>query len=157
MPDPETLAELHASMPRRIFGVSMLGALAVLLGWLGATAPTGIGARFVLLIVAVLAAYGAVALWRATAQAVFLTEAGLVQSDGRILAAMDEIAGVERGLFAVKPSNGFLVRLNRSRPFAWAPGLWWRWGRRLGVGGMTRAAQAKTMADILTLKSHGAL
>lgn len=157
MPEPETLAELRASAPRRVFGTGLLAALAMLLAWLAAVAPTGIGARLGLLLAAGLSGYAAMALWRATAQAVFLTETGLVQSDGRVLAAMDEIAAVDRGLFALKPSNGFLVRLDRSRPFAWAPGLWWRWGRRLGVGGMTGAAQAKAMADLLALKHDGTL
>ena len=93
-------------------------------------------------------------MWRATGRTIRLTEAGLEQSDGRILVAMDEIAGVERGLFAAKPSNGFLIRLERSYPLAWAPGLWWRWGRRLGVGGMTRAGEAKAIAELLALR-HG--
>ncbi|WP_375262382.1 hypothetical protein [Palleronia sp.] len=152
MSEPAIIAELRASQPRRIFGTTMLTALAVLLMWLAATAPAGIGARLALLICAVLAAYGALAMWRATAHVLFLTEAGLVQSDGRVLAMMEEIEHVDRGLFAVKPSNGFVVRLARSRPFAWAPGLWWRWGRRLGVGGMTGAGQTKAMADLLALQ-----
>lgn len=157
MSDPVILAELRASRPRRIFGTTLLSALAVLLVWLAATAPAGIGARLGLLVCAVLAAYGAVAMWRATARVLLLTEAGLVQSDGLVLVRMEEIAGVDRGLFAVKPSNGFVVRLARSHPFAWAPGLWWRWGRRLGVGGMTGAGQTKAMADLLALKRSGAV
>ena len=66
------------------------------------------------------------------------------------VAAWDDIARVERGAFALRPSNGFLLHLHAPGPRAWAPGLWWRLGRRLGVGGVTAAGQSKGMAEILT-------
>ena len=59
---------------------------------------------------------------------------------------------VDRGLFAFKPSNGFVVVLSQGGWRGWAPGLWWRLGRRLGVGGVTSAAQAKAMAEILSIE-----
>jgi hypothetical protein len=59
---------------------------------------------------------------------------------------------VERGAFAFKPSNGFLVRLDKPLGRGWAPGLWWRLGRLLGVGGVTSASQSKAMAEILSLE-----
>ncbi len=31
----------------------------------------------------------------------------------------------------------------------WRPGLWWRVGRRIGVGGMTPASQTKFMSEII--------
>ncbi|WP_243644986.1 hypothetical protein [Rhodovulum euryhalinum] len=91
------------------------------------------------------------AMRRATGRPLRLTREGLFDSDGRELARIDEIAGIDRGMFALKPSNGFTLRLNVPKPRAWAPGVWWRIGRRIGVGGVTSAAQAKAMAEILTL------
>ena len=37
-------------------------------------------------------------------------------------------------------------------PAAWQPGLWWRLGNRIGVGGMTPGSQAKAMAEIIAIK-----
>lgn len=74
---------------------------------------------------------------------------------GRPLALMEDIQEIERGMFALKPSNGFVVRLKTKAAPAWAPGLWWRTGRRLGVGGVTSAGAAKAMADLLALRLQG--
>ena len=73
----------------------------------------------------------------------------LRDSAGGVLARMDEVTGLERGMFAFKPSNGFLLRLDTKKPRAWRPGLWWSLGSRIGVGGMTPAHQAKFMAEII--------
>ena len=32
---------------------------------------------------------------------------------------------------------------------AWAPGMWWRVGRRVGVGGLTGGAESRAVADAL--------
>ena len=34
----------------------------------------------------------------------------------------------------------------------WEPGLWWRIGRRIGVGGVTPASQSKVMADLISAR-----
>ena len=68
---------------------------------------------------------------------------------------LDEIARVERGTFAFKPSNGFVIRLNAPAARVWAPGLWWRFGKRLGVGGVTPAGQGKAMADVIAARIGG--
>jgi len=60
-----------------------------------------------------------------------------------------DIERVDRGVFAFKPSNGFLVRTREPSARAWRPGLWWRFGRRIGVGGVTSANQTKAMSEIL--------
>lgn len=81
-----------------------------------------------------------------------LTEAGLADGDGRQIARWDEIAHVDRGMFAMRPSRGVLIRTTRPLGRAWSPGLWWRIGRRAGLGGITRGTDARAMADILTLR-----
>jgi hypothetical protein len=52
----------------------------------------------------------------------------------------------------MKPSNGFTVVMETKQPRAWAPGLWWRVGRRVGVGGVTGASQTKFMAEQIALR-----
>ncbi len=152
MPD-DILATAGASQPRRIFAVAVMAGLGVLLVWLALSAPpanpfwTGflVGLGVVALVLAR-------RLWRATSHTLILRESGLYDSDGTTLALIEDIRKVDRGTFAMKPSNGFIVLLNRSAGRGWRPGLWWRFGRRVAVGGVTAGSQTKPMADILTLR-----
>ena len=90
---------------------------------------------------------------RATSVAIEFTADGLRESTGRVLCTFDDIEKVERGAFAFKPSNGLLVRLKTPADAAWAPGLWWRYGRKIGIGGVTSAGQSKAMSDMIALHS----
>ena len=145
----EELARLQVSAPRRVFGVAVVGALGVLLVWMGVTTHPAAGFRVGLVVVGAAAIGGAVRMWQATALGLVLGRDALRDTEGRLLAEVDDIAAVDRGMFAARPSNGFVLRLSRRGERAWAPGLWWRAGRRVGVGGMTRSAEARTMADII--------
>lgn len=143
-------ATLRASMLRRYLGVGTLAALGGLLLHSGfTTPPEGFLWQALLIAVAVAALAAAQRMWRATAQGVELTEAGLMTTDGELIAAIDNIETVERGVFAFKPSNGFILRLKKPVAPKWQPGVWWRYGYRVGVGGVTSAGQAKVMADLL--------
>lgn len=146
---PEILATVTPSFPRRLFGTTVLAALGILILWIAADATSAPGWRLALLALGGLALLGAVRLWQATGVRVELTATELRDSSGRVLARLDQIASIERGVFAFKPSNGFVVMLNSRQPRAWAPGLWWRTGRRVGVGGVTGAGETKFMADLL--------
>ncbi|TCP62907.1 hypothetical protein EV663_101167 [Rhodovulum bhavnagarense] len=148
---PEPLAVLRISPVRRFAGLVMLALLAGLMLYVAALRPPDmLGWRVFLLALggAVLALTEAMR--RATLGSLCLTRAGLFDGEGRQLAALDDIRAISRGLFAIKPSNGFTLLLSSPGPRAWAPGLWWRLGRRLGVGGVTSAAQARAMAEILS-------
>lgn len=98
---------------------------------------------------------GVVILWisermrQATSHGIELTESGLRGSDGEVIAAIDDIQSVDRSIFVFKPSNGFVVRLKRSSQARWMPGLWWRMGKRIGIGGVTPGGGGKIMADML--------
>jgi len=67
------------------------------------------------------------------------------------LTTLDNIEKVERGIFAMKPSNGFAVKLHQAPGFAFCPGLYWQMGRTLGIGGVTPRGAAKAMADGLAM------
>ena len=41
-----------------------------------------------------------------------------------------------------------MVKLSRRMTAGWAPGVWWRFGRRLGVGGSVSGFEAKAMAEM---------
>ena len=151
MSDDEVLSTLQASKPRRWFAVgvlSILGGMLIVLGF--NTSAAGLGYQAFLLMIGVFALIEARRLWIATEQVLELTAAGLRLRDGEVLVAMDEIEGVDRGVFAFKPSNGFLLRTKTKGARVWAPGMYWRLGRRLGVGGVTTASQAKYMAEVIS-------
>lgn len=131
-------------------GVGTLALLGGLFVLLAAQSGAGAPAMAALLVVLGLATLGvALRMWRATRVSLHLTRAGLHSSDGQIIAPLAQIASVDRGMFAYKPSNGFLLRLREAAPMGWAPGVWWRLGRRVGVGGTLSGAQTKPMAEMI--------
>ena len=142
-------AELFAAVGRRVIAVMGLGLLGMICAKLGIDAITTSpfsGLFFVGLAGA--AGYSAWKLWEATSGGLLVTEKGLEDSKGRVLARMDQIARVENGLLAMKPTNGFLLPLHPSAERGWAPGLWWCTGRIMGGGGVTNAGAAKAMAEV---------
>lgn len=150
MSETEIIATVMPSKPRRFAGVLMLLLLGGLLVYVAmAMPPTSMLWRAFLL------GFGALVLWlaekmrRATKVGVVLTRDALRTTDGQVLVAVDEMLGVVRGSFSLKPSNGFSVLTKTRQANGWAPGLWWRFGKRVGIGGVTAASQAKFMAEIL--------
>ncbi len=149
MQSDEILATVHASFGRRIIGIGALGALSVLLVYIALVQPPAFGWQVFLLALGGLSFWMADQMRRATSLTIELTPDVLRDSEGRILARMADVTRVERGAFAFKPSNGFLVTSSVSAPRVWAPGMWWRVGKRIGVGGMTPGSQTKFMADTM--------
>lgn len=144
------LATIDPTGPRRFVGVGVLLALGGLLLYLAfAQPPAELGWQAVLVLLGVFALWLTHRLQLATTRKLFLTEDALIDSEGRILARIDQVEAVDRGMFAMKPSNGFMLKLKHPAPRAWQPGLWWRMGRRLAVGGVTSGSQTRPMADII--------
>lgn len=147
----QTLATLRPSQPRRLMGVGTLSLLGLLLVNVGLATMSAQPLWLVAL--AAMGALSLLAAWRlysATATVLTLTEEALHDQEGRVLARIDDVVSVDRGMFALRPSNGFVLSLSRSQPRAFAPGLWWRLGRRVGVGGVVSGAQSRAMADIIS-------
>lgn len=148
--DNEVLAVVRASMGRRILGLSSLSLLGFLLIYVAfSQSPSLLGQIFLI-------AVGAGSLWladamrRSTASHVELTPLMLRDGDGTVIARIDDIVSMDRGVFAFKPSNGFLLKTNPQKGRQWRPGLWWRFGRRIGIGGMTPGHQTKFMSELLS-------
>ncbi len=145
----DVLARLSASGPRRIFACGVLGLLSMMLIFLAVITQPGLISRIVLLAAGVGVMALAVHQWRVTEEVIELTETELRLSSGLRLVAVSDVASVERGPMAFKPSQGFLLRTDCRQPRGWAPGLWWRFGRSVGVGGVTSAGEGKFMAETL--------
>jgi hypothetical protein len=152
MSDDDTHMELSASVGRRAIGVGSVAALGAIMVYLSIVQSPGAGWQFFMIVFAASSFWMAQRMWRATAHRLELTPEGLRSSDGRVLAPMADVVAVDRGVFAFKPSNGFTVKLSRKGSFAWEPGLWWRIGRRVGVGGVTHRTPAKIMAEMMEMR-----
>ncbi|WP_099827012.1 hypothetical protein [Oceaniglobus indicus] len=148
----EIVATVTPSPFRRIFGAGIVGLLGAILIWIGlATAPST-GWRFVMLASGAAIIWCAIRLWQATAHRIELTSDELRDTSGRLRVQIGDMASIDRGTFAFKPSNGFVVVMKAAQPRGWAPGLWWRVGRRIGIGGVTSSTEAKFMAEQLALR-----
>ena len=144
--------ELSASPGRRVFGVGVLSILGLLLLRMSLVGAGHSWLDAVVLILGIGALYAAWIMYRATERSLHLSEDGLIDSHGVVLARLEDIVSVDRGTFAFKPSNGFLMRTAEPGTRLWQPGLYWRFGRRIGVGGITRAAEAKMLADLISVQ-----
>lgn len=145
-------ARVQASAPRRVVAVTILVLLGALVIYAALAQPPALQWLVFMLL------FGGGVLWvaeklrRATAVVIELTGDELRDSSGRVLAKISNVQQVERGAFAMKPSQGFTLVLRQKMPRAWAPGMWWRFGKRLGVGGVTSSGQAKFMAEQIALQ-----
>ncbi|WP_108483402.1 hypothetical protein [Oceaniglobus ichthyenteri] len=146
----DIIAVVSPSPMRRVVGVGIMTALGGVMIYMGVVSAASFGGRVALLVFATVALWGAVHLWQSTLNRIELTDTELRTSDGILLARIDDITGIDRGTFAAKPSSGFVLKLAHRHKPGWAPGLWWRTPRRIGVGGVTGAGEAKFMAELLT-------
>lgn len=147
----ELIARLRMGGARRVVSITMMVFLGLLILWLSFGATMGAGWRVFLFAFGGLCLFGAWSVRAATAHDLLLTREGLSDESGRVLAPLDNIESLNRGIFAAKPTGGFVLRLKEPMPFAWAPGAWWRVGRRLGVGGSLKGLEVKAMAEMIEL------
>jgi len=148
--ETEVLLEIRPSLMRRWLALICLVGLAGLLLTLAiGEVPDLWRLFFVLLSVGVLWAGNKLRI--STLDGLVLTRERLATMSGRTLAEIENVEQVERGVFAFKPSNGFLIRLKNADGNGWSPGLWWKTGRRIGVGGTLSGGQSRSLADLMTM------
>lgn len=152
-PDKDGIyATVHASPGRRWCAYGILFCLGALVIYTTLVQPPALHWMIFMLVFGVSMLWLAERLRRATTLVITLTETELRDSAGTLLAELSQVQSVSRGAFALKPSNGFTLVMKDKQPRAWAPGLWWRIGRRVGVGGVTAAGQSKFMAEQIALR-----
>lgn len=147
--EDDILATVRVSALRRWLGLGVLLGFGGMVIYVALATPPALAWQVFLLVM------GAGSLWiaermrRATGNRIELTREELRCSDGTCIARVEEIEALDRGTFAFKPSNGFLIRTRNPGGRVWQPGMWWRLGRRVGIGGVTSAPQTKAMSEIL--------
>lgn len=149
--DDEVLAVVEASLPRRVVALGMLCVLAILVIYVAIATPPALGWQIFLIAVGISSLMVANSVRKATESRLELTREELRDTSGVVLVRLEDVASIDRGAFAFKPSNGFVLRLKTSHSRGWRPGLWWRGGKRIGVGGMTPGGQTKFMSDIIAV------
>ena len=156
MVEDKVIARLYPSVPRRVFAVGVLVGLGALLLWVAVVhPPSTFGLRLFLLAFGGWMLASAIWLWQATAVGIEMTETTLrEEGGGRVLAQISDVRRVSRGALALKPSNGFLLTMGTPGPAVWAPGLWWRIGRRVGVGGVTARHETRFMAEAIAERAE---
>ncbi len=145
----EILAVAYVSPGRRWLGLGSLYGLAVFLIYLLFSAPPAVPYAIVIIVLSGGFLWFAERLRKGTSQHLELTNEELRDSSGDVLVSIADIEAIDRGMFAFKPSNGFLIKSKTKAPSKMHPGLWWRFGRQIGVGGMIAAHQTKPMAEII--------
>ncbi|WP_246139505.1 hypothetical protein [Falsiphaeobacter marinintestinus] len=145
----EVFATVSASQARRWTGVGMLMIVGAVVIYVAMATPPAFEWQVFLIGTGLGAFWMADRMRRATEHKLELTETELKSTEGIVLARIEDIKTVERGVFAFKPSNGFLITLKTRGNRVWRPGLWWRMGRRIGIGGVTPASQTKFMSEML--------
>lgn len=146
----DILATVNASTPRRWMGVGMLVIVGAIVIYVALASPPEPEWQVFLFITGAAAFWLAYRMWYATEDAVELTHTELRTRSGQLICSIPDIEAVDRGVFAFKPSNGFLIKTQTAGGRTWAPGLWWRVGRRIGIGGMTSASEAKFMSEMIS-------
>jgi len=151
MQDP--IVTITPSPVRRTVSVGILLFLGALLVYLAFAVPlSSVAHQIALIALGVGALILGDRMRRATSISIMMTQKAIVDSTGAQLCRIDEIEGIDRGVFAFKPANGFLLRTKHPLGRHWSPGLWWRFGRRIGVGGATPASQGKLMAELIAMQ-----
>ncbi|THH35698.1 hypothetical protein E4Z66_11450 [Aliishimia ponticola] len=146
----DIIATISASQPRRWLGVLSMVGLGLLLIYVALAKPPALGWLVFLLMLGAGSLWLGVRMWDATSRVIELTEDELRDNSGAVIARIADIEQIDRGFFAFKPSNGFLIRTcSAAGKSTWQPGLWWRSGRRIGIGGVTPGSQSKFVAEYL--------
>lgn len=151
----DPIITIRPSQARYGFGLVMIGCLSAVLLWVGLTGPDfSLINRLLVLAPGLLLAYLCFAMWKAGRHAIVLTDDGVFDTAGNALCSIEQIKGIDRSFFAFKPSNGFIIQLKAPMPRAWLPGIWWRVGKNVGIGGIIQGGETKAMSDVINMMLH---
>lgn len=147
----EVLAVVSVSQVRRWLGIGILAVIGILVLYVALSTSPEFTAQVFLIVIGLVSLWMADKMRRATDLWIELTATELRDSTGQLLVKVEDIKSLDSGFLAFKPSNGFLIRTKTRQPRVWHPGLWWRVGKSIGVGGVTPGSQTKAMSQIILM------
>ena len=74
---------------------------------------------------------------------------GLFNIDGSVICEIDDIERIDVSPYTFKSANGFIVILKTKSSFKSIPGLYWRLGKRLSIGGLVSKNESKFLSQTL--------
>jgi hypothetical protein len=151
--DPDEVLVIVTPRPaRRVFAAGTTGLLGLILVYVAASFPPADALWLAFLVLTgAICLYWSWRVWQATSVRLELTRQELREAGGRQLCAIDNVDRVDASVFAFKPAAGFLVHLKEPMDRVYAPGLWWRAGRRVAVGGTTARGEGKAVAELINV------
>ena len=78
-----------------------------------------------------------------------INDTGLFNLDETIVCKMSDIARVDVSPYTFKSANGFIVLLKTQSSFKSIPGLYWRLGKRISIGGLVSKNESKFLSGAL--------
>ncbi|MCY4445271.1 MAG: hypothetical protein OXC02_02250 [Rhodobacteraceae bacterium] len=147
---PEAI--VRPPLGKRVVATSLLVLGGLGLGYYGTVYYWGQPGSFILYFLALVTFFVCFKFYTTTGQSVLLFHNRVISSSGELLFEVQNIKSIDNGLFAFKPSNGALVHLHSSMPAIVRFGLWWRIGKRVGIGGCTSRAEVNVMVDLIRAK-----
>ena len=86
-----------------------------------------------------------------------INEIGLFNLDKSLICKIEDIEKVDVSPYTFKAANGFIVLLKTKNSFKAIPGLYWRLGKRISIGGLISKSESKflsgTLLEILNKKT----
>ena len=79
-----------------------------------------------------------------------INQSGLFNLDGSIVCEIGDIERIDVSPYTFKSANGFIVILKTKSSFKSIPGLYWRLGKRLSIGGLVSKNESKFLSHTLS-------
>lgn len=81
-----------------------------------------------------------------------ITPKAILEKTGDVICSFDEIDKIDTSPFSFKATNGFVVQLKNRTDFDFSVGLWWKYNKRLSIGGMVSKNESKYLSIVLQEK-----
>ena len=78
-----------------------------------------------------------------------INQEGLFNLDKSLICRIDEIDQIDTSPYTFKSANGFIVILKTKNSFKTVPGLYWRLGKRISIGGLIAKNESKFVSSTL--------
>ena len=85
-----------------------------------------------------------------------IQDEGIFLLNGSLLCKTSSIEAVDTSPYSFKSTNGFIIRLKESTSLAWSPGLFWKFKKRISIGGLVTKSESKWLSTsiITTLAEY---